>query len=80
MKLRLIVSADDLEELYRIVKDFTQSKQQGAKQSLMSGLRGIEIDAPEDFAAKFDLYASGEKCAEPDLRWHAVCNCFDQPA
>ena len=32
----------------------------------MATLRGIQIDAPPDFAANLDLYVSGEKRAEPD--------------
>jgi hypothetical protein len=61
------ISDEDLDELYSLVKDFTQLKQQSRKQSLMSKLRAIRIDAPEDFSTNFDLYASGEKGAEPDL-------------
>ena len=61
------VSDEDIDELYSLVKDFTQSKQQSRKQSLMSKLRAIRIDAPEDFSTDFDLYASGEKGAESDL-------------
>ena len=61
------VSEGDLDELYKLVKDFTQSKQQSPKQSLMSKLRSIKIDAPEDFSTNFDLYLSGEKRAEQDI-------------
>jgi len=61
------ISDEDLDELYSLVKDFTQSKQQGRKQSLMSRLRAIQINAPEDFSTNFDLYTSGEKGVEPDL-------------
>lgn len=41
----------DLNELYKIVKDFTESKRNSG-QSLMSKLRSISIDAPEDFSAE----------------------------
>ena len=61
------VSEDHLDELYKLVKDFAQSRQQNIKQSLMSKLRSIKIDAPEDFSTNFDLYLSGVKRAEPDL-------------
>ena len=61
------VSDEDIDELYSLVKDFTQSKQQSRKQSLMAKLRAIKIDAPEDFSTNFDLYTSGEKGAESDL-------------
>ena len=61
------ISEEDLDELYSLVKDFTQSKQPSRKQSLMAKLRRIRIDAPEDFSTNFDLYASGEKGADSDL-------------
>ena len=60
------INEQDLDELYKLVKDFTQSKE-GQKCSLMSKLRSIRIDAPEDFSTNFDLYASGEKCVEPNF-------------
>jgi hypothetical protein len=62
------LSEHDLDELYKLVKDFIQSKKQEQRQSLMSKLRSIKIDAPEDFSTNFDLYMSGEKCDEPHLR------------
>jgi hypothetical protein len=58
------LSEEELEELYRFVKEFVQSKPQMRESSLMARLRAIRIDAPEDFAANFDLYASGEKRVE----------------
>jgi hypothetical protein len=61
------LSEQELYEVYMMVKKFTQSKQTG-KQSLMSKLRSIRIDAPEDFSTNFDLYLTGEKSAESDLR------------
>lgn len=61
------VNEDDLDELYRLVKEFAQTRQQNTRQSLMSKLKSIKIDAPEDFSTNFDLYLSGEKRAEPDL-------------
>jgi len=61
------INEEDLDELYSLVKDFTQSKQPSRKQSLMAKLRRIRIDAPDDFSTNFDLYASGEKGAESDL-------------
>lgn len=49
-------------------KNATQSKHDGKKPSLMSRLRNISIEGPEDFAVNHDLYISGEKRIEPDLR------------
>ncbi|MBW4570686.1 MAG: hypothetical protein KME31_22480 [Tolypothrix carrinoi HA7290-LM1] len=45
-----------LNELYILIKDFAQSKQQPKNASFMSKLKKIKIDAPLDFAANFDLY------------------------
>jgi len=62
------MSEQRLEELYRLIKSFAQSKEPDQKPSLMSRLKEVQIEAPEDFAANFDLYLSGEKCAGEDLR------------
>lgn len=59
---------EDLDELYKLVKSFSESRKQIAGKSLMSKLRSIKIEAPEDFAANFDLYVSGEKSADANLR------------
>lgn len=59
---------EDLDEVYLLIKKFANSKQSGKKQSLMSQLKQIKIDGPEDFAANIDLYLSGEKRIEPDIR------------
>ena len=61
------LSDADLDALYALIKRFIQSKQSAKPRSLMATLRGIQIDAPPDFAANLDLYVSGEKRAEPDL-------------
>lgn len=45
-----------LDELYILIKDFTQSKQQPKKGSFMSKLKKIKIDAPLDFAGNLELY------------------------
>jgi hypothetical protein len=62
------VSGEHLEELYEIIKRFAQSKRQAKKQNLMSRLKSITINAPEDFAANHDLYVTGARRAEPNLR------------
>ncbi|MBW4688483.1 MAG: hypothetical protein KME40_26185 [Komarekiella atlantica HA4396-MV6] len=48
-----------LNELYLLIKDFAQSKQQPKKASFMSKLKQIKIEAPENFAAHLDLYVDG---------------------
>jgi hypothetical protein len=61
------LSDEDLEALYAVIKHFVQSKRHAKPQSLMAALRGIQIDAPSDFAANLDLYVSGEKRVDSDL-------------
>ena len=57
------------EELYGVIKGFVAAKgNNGHKPSFMSKLKSIKIAAPEDFAANLDLYMSGEKRVEPNLR------------
>lgn len=58
------IDEEQLDELYKIIKHFTQAQQPVPKPSLMAKLKRIQIDAPPDFAAKLDLYVSGEKRAE----------------
>jgi hypothetical protein len=50
-----------LDELYLLIKDFAQSKQNMKKLSFMSKLKQIKIDAPEDFASNLDSYLAGNK-------------------
>jgi hypothetical protein len=55
-------SDNDLEALYELIQTFGQTRQQNKKASLMSQLRQIQIDGPEDFSRNLDLYLNGEKC------------------
>ncbi|NMG19975.1 hypothetical protein [Brasilonema bromeliae] len=48
------LNEDYLDELYLLLKDFTQSKQHSKKPSFMSKLKQIKIDAPEDFSTNID--------------------------
>lgn len=50
-----------LDELYLLIKDFAQSKQTKNKPSLMSKLKQIKIDAPEDFASNLDSYLAEDR-------------------
>ena len=52
---------DDLEELHRLIRQFLESKRRGTPPTLMSRLKNVQIEAPEDFATNLDLYVSGEK-------------------
>jgi hypothetical protein len=55
------VPEERLAELYSVVKRYSESPGNGDGKSLMSKLREIVIEAPEDFAENIDLYLTGEK-------------------
>jgi hypothetical protein len=55
------VSEDRLEELYAVVRIYTEPRRNADGPSLMSKLREITIEGPEDFSENIDLYLSGEK-------------------
>ncbi len=59
-----------LDEIYNYIlnKQDVREISPSVKQSLMSKLRAIKIDAPEDFAENFELYLRGEKQIETDIR------------
>ena len=59
------VPEERLAELYKIVRDFTNSKSVSSnKPTLMSKLRRIRISGPSDFSENIDLYLTGEKSVE----------------
>lgn len=58
------VPDENLDDLYRVIKQFTKTRTQTHKPGLLAKLKQIKIDAPEDFAANLDLYLSGEKKIE----------------
>jgi len=62
------INDEDLDELYGVIKSFVESRKNDKKQSFMSKLKSIKINAPEDFAANLDQYMSGEKRVESNLR------------
>ena len=62
------LNEEELNEIYNLIRSFGGSSATGKKQSLMSSLLEIQIDGPEDFAANLDLYLSGEKREEHDIR------------
>jgi hypothetical protein len=55
------VGEENLAELYEVVKRFTQEKAVQLNPGVLSKLKRIKIQAPEDFAANLDLYLTGEK-------------------
>jgi hypothetical protein len=60
------MSEEELDELYRFIKDFAHSRRSNTDQSIMAKLRKIQFDGPEDLAANHNLYSSGEKQKEPE--------------
>ncbi|MBA3945044.1 MAG: hypothetical protein H0X37_10840 [Herpetosiphonaceae bacterium] len=61
------VSDEHLDELYQLVKSFAEAKASVGKPSLMSRLKHITIEAPEDFAANLDSYTDRENRADTNL-------------
>ncbi len=59
---------ENLNELYQVIREFVASKANGPKRGILSKLREIKIEAPADFASNLDLYLSGEKRVEENLR------------
>ncbi|NOX63611.1 MAG: hypothetical protein GXP42_16935 [Chloroflexi bacterium] len=59
-----VLEEDDLDKLYRIIKDLEAQKYATPTPSLMTRLKRVKIDAPPDFAANLHLYLSGEKHVE----------------
>jgi aromatic ring-opening dioxygenase LigB subunit len=55
------VDEERLEELYRIANEIVADRKPEERRDLITMLREIRIDAPEDFSENLDLYASGEK-------------------
>ena len=55
------VPEERLEELYEVVKLYSNPKARNNGASFLTKLKRISIDGPEDFAANIDLYLSGEK-------------------
>ncbi len=55
------VPEDRLEELYSVVRSYSQPSANGDGWSFMSKLRETRIEGPEDFAENLDLYLTGEK-------------------
>jgi len=55
------VPEDRLEELYSVVRSYSQPSANDNGRSFMSQLREIMIEGPEDFAENIDLYLTGEK-------------------
>ena len=63
------LSEEELDEIYNLIKllrAFTERNSAGSRQSALSKLREIKIHGPHDFATNLDLYLNGEKHEEPN--------------
>lgn len=58
------VDEANLDQLYALIKQFVQTTQPAPQTNLISKLKHIQIDAPEDFSVHLDQYMSGEKRVE----------------
>lgn len=65
-RIRLETTAGNLEPC-RVVNDSPHLSSGGEEPSLMSKLKSIKIEGPEDFAANHDQYVTGERRAKPGL-------------
>lgn len=62
------MSQAELEELYTMVTEFLQSKQnKPSAPAFLERLSQIQINGPEDFAENIDLYLNGEKQIAPTV-------------
>ena len=55
---------ENLDGVFKIIKDFEQFQKISNKRSFMFKLRNIKIDGPKDFSKNIDVYISGEKNVE----------------
>jgi hypothetical protein len=55
------VPDERLEELYSVVRTYSERTDNGDGRSFMSKLKEITIEGPEDFSENIDLYLTGEK-------------------
>jgi hypothetical protein len=55
------VPEERLEEVYEVIKSYSRPEIQSNGGSLLSKLKKIRIEGPEDFSENLDLYLSGEK-------------------
>ena len=55
------VPEERLDELYSVIRNYSKRATQQEGRSLMSKLREVTIEGPEDFAENIDLYLTGEK-------------------
>ncbi len=59
---------EELDALFAWVQQFLEQKTNSPDDDFLVRLGDIQIDGPEDFAENLDLYLSGEKSLDADLR------------
>ena len=55
------VPEERLDDLYSVIKSYSEQRPQSNGRSFMSKISDVSIDGPEDFAENIDLYLTGEK-------------------
>ncbi len=56
-----LMDEEQLREIYQFIQRFSLPKERAAATGLMGRLKGVHIEAPEDYASNLDAYMSGEK-------------------
>ena len=53
------VNADELDELYKLIRQMSRTKRKSKKKGALSKIKRIKIMAPKDFALNHDQYIAG---------------------
>ena len=53
------LNADELDELYKLIRQMSQTKRKSKKKGALSKIRRIKIVAPRDFSLNHDHYIVG---------------------
>lgn len=62
------LNEEELDALFALVREFLEQKDNEGDVGFLERLSEITIDGPEDFAENFELYLSGEKSLDADIR------------
>ncbi|BAZ81604.1 hypothetical protein PN497_18805 [Sphaerospermopsis kisseleviana CS-549] len=57
------IPEDQLDEFYQLIKEF-RDKNKNKKKGILSKLKEIKIQAPEDFSVNFDNYLYKQETSE----------------
>jgi len=53
----------ELKEIYKLIKQYTHARRTKKKKGMLSRLKQIQIDGPQDFAAQHNAYVIGARRA-----------------